>query len=82
MKTLSVYELNLTKCFTNMSTASYTYLEIILVYNFVLNIAKISINFNSNYLSCLCIDICLKKKKKAKHNLKIIFNYVIKFVPS
>jgi hypothetical protein len=53
-----------------MPVGPYTYLEIIFLYNFVLNTAKISIYFNSNYLSCFRIDICLQNKIKKRKKIK------------
>jgi hypothetical protein len=40
----------------------YWYLKIILLDKFVLNIAEISIHFNSDYLRCLCVDVRLQNK--------------------
>ena len=47
---------------------SYWYLKIILLDQFVLNIAEISIHFNSNYLRCFCVDVRLQNKNKQKQN--------------
>jgi hypothetical protein len=54
-----------------MPSESYTHLKIILLDKFILNIAEISIHFNSNYLRCFCVDICLQKEiEKDKNKIK------------
>lgn len=53
---------------TTTSNESYWYLKIILADKFVLNIAEISIHFNSNYLRCFCVDVRLENKIKEKKN--------------
>ena len=44
------------------------YLKVILPDKFVLNIAEISIHFNSNYLRCFCVDVRLQNKNKENKN--------------
>jgi hypothetical protein len=59
-----VYAKNVTIHVTAAPNKSYWYLKIILLDKFVLNIAQISIHFNSNYLRCFCVDVCLQNENK------------------